>query len=179
MNANVKRTAAAVVTAAALGTALGSAPAASAGAVGDVRIVEFGFNAVGTDTAANRNSEFVRIKNTTAGTLAVEGWVLHDAYQNSAGDWGNRFTFQGSALPAGSPFKDADGRFQIPAGAEVYVYQGSGVDSTPTSNTASVYRNGKHIWNNAGDTIYVRTSKDAPSYVARVIYTGYRVKISQ
>lgn len=151
---------------------------AQAAALGDLQVIEYGWNAPGTDTSANRNAEFVRLKNMTGAPLEVEGWVLHDTYQTPGGDWGNRYTFRATDLPAGSPF-NVGGKFTFPAGAEVYVYQGSGVDSTPTSSTASIFRNKNHIWNNAGDTIYVRTDKDAPSYVARVIYTGYRVKISQ
>jgi hypothetical protein len=158
---------------------------ASAASVGDVQIIGYGSNAVGADTSANRNSEFVRLRNDTAGPVDVEGWVLHDTYQNAAGDWGNRFTFRGASLPAGSPFRVADAdaskpdHFSIPAGADVYVYNGSGVDTTPTSNTASVYRNYKHMWNNGGDTIYLRTSADATSYVAKVTYSPYRVSITQ
>lgn len=187
---NLKRAATAGMLAAAL---VGSATAVPAEAakvavveLGDVQIVEHGWNAVGKDTSANRNSEFVRLRNTTAAAVDVEGWVLHDTYQNGAGDWGNRYTFRATDLPAGSPFKvDADGagpdpaRFTIPADAEVYVYQGSGVDSTPTSTTASIYRNGSHIWNNAGDTVYLRVSKDASGYVARLSRTSYRVKVTQ
>lgn len=162
------------------------AGSASAVAVGDVKVVSYGTNAVGTDTTSNRNAEFVRLRNTTAGPIDVEGWVLHDTYQNNAGDWGNRYTFKGSTLPVGSPFKvdhDSDAgtaeHFVMPVGSEVYVYNGSGVDTTPTSNTAAVYRNFKHMWNNGGDTIYLRTSADTASTVARVKYSPYRVDITQ
>lgn len=146
----------------------------------DVKVFEWGTNAAGADTNANRNAEFVRIKNTApAGSdpLNVENWVIHDTYQTAGGDWGNRFTFKGASLPAGSPFKAADGTFQIPAQYQVYVYSGSGVDSTPGSSVASVFRNFKHHFNNAGDTIYVRTNKDAPGYVAAVVYTSYRTRV--
>lgn len=159
---------------------------ASAVGVGDVKIMSYGTNAVGTDTTGNRNAEFVRLRNTTAAAINVEGWVLHDTYQTGSGDWGNRYTFKGSQLPAGSPFRfdhDTDAstpdQFVMPVGSEVYVYNGSGVDTTPTSNTAAVYRNFKHMWNNGGDTIYLRTSADTASTVARVKYSPYRVDITQ
>lgn len=162
-----------------------TARSASAVAVGDVRVTSYGTNAPGVDTPANRNSEFVRFKNTTGAALDIEGWVLHDTYQTSGGDWGNRYTFKGASLPDGSPFRvdhDSDGstpdHFVMPSAAEVYVYSGSGVDSVP-NNTAAIYRNFKHMWNNAGDTIYIRTSADATGFVARVKYSPYRVDLTQ
>jgi hypothetical protein len=165
---------------------LGPAQSASAVAVGDVRVIAYGMNAPGTDTDANRNAEFVRFKNTTGAALDIEGWVLHDTYQTAGGDWGNRYTFKGSVLPTGSPFKvDHDtnpatpDHFVMPIGADVYVYNGSGVDSTPTSNTAAIYRNFRHMWNNAGDTIYIRTAADATGFVARVKFSPYRVDLTQ
>lgn len=164
----------------------GSAAFADPSHVGNVKITEYGTNAPGKDTTGNRNAEFVRLVNTTSAALDVEGWILHDTYQNAAGDWGNRYTFRATDLPTGSPFKvtaDHDEnpatanttRFVIPAGGQVYVYNGSGADTTPTNNTAAIYRNFKHMWNNGGDTIYVRDGDG--TVVAYVIYTPYRVKI--
>lgn len=157
-----------------------------AASMGDVKFIAVGVNAPGTDTSANRNAEFVRLKNTTGAALDIEGWVLHDAYQNGAGDWGNRYTFKGTALPSGSPFRvDQDSNpatadhFVMPVGADLYVYNGSGIDSTPTSNTAALYRNFKHVYNNSGDTLYVRTSNDAAGFVARWKYSPYRVDVTQ
>jgi hypothetical protein len=162
---------------------IGSATAAS---LGDMEFVAVGTNAPGVDTSANENAEFVRVKNASGAALDVEGWVLHDTYQNNAGDWGNRFTFKGTSLPAGSPFRvdhDSDpatpDRFVMPVGADVYVYNGSGIDTTPTSNTAAIYRNYKHHHNNGGDTLYLRVSADATSYIARYKYSPYRVDITQ
>lgn len=159
---------------------------ARAASLGDVKFVAVGTNAPGTDTSANRNAEFVRLKNTTGSPLDIEGWVLHDAYQNSAGDWGNRFTFKGTSLPTGSPFRvdhDSDAstpdHFVMPVGSDLYVYNGSGIDSTPTSNTAALYRNFKHVYNNGGDTLYVRTSADATGFVAKYKYSPYRVDLTQ
>lgn len=154
--------------------------------VGAVRFEAVGTNAPGVDKTSNENAEFVRLRNMTGAALDIEGWVLHDSYQNGAGDWGNRYTFKGSALPVGSPFRvdtDTDtstpDHLVMPTGADIYVYNGSGIDTTPTSNTASIYRNFKHHFNNAGDTLYVRTSADASSFVARYKYSPYRVDITQ
>lgn len=164
---------------------LGSATATAA-SVGDVEFIAVGTNAPGVDKPSNENSEFVRLKNASGAALDIEGWVLHDSYQNSAGDWGNRYTFHGTALPVGSPFRvnhDSDAstpdHFVMPVGADLYVYNGSGIDSTPTSNTAAIYRNFKHHFNNGGDTLYVRTSSEATGFVARYKYSPYRVDITQ
>jgi hypothetical protein len=184
----MKRVLAVVAASALVGGVVWTAPALSSTTTAapsldsHLKIKEYGTNAPGTDTSANRNYEFVRLTNTApAGSdpLNVEGWVLHDTYQTGGGDWGNRYTLKGSVLPAGSPFKAADDTFQIPAGASVYIYNGSGVDSQPTNNVAALYRNFKHHWNNAGDTIYVRKSASSPGYVAAVVYTSYRVKLYQ
>lgn len=163
-----------------------SGATATAASLGDVKFAAVGTNAPGTDTNANRNAEFVRLKNASGAALDIEGWVLHDAYQNSAGDWGNRYTFKGTALPAGSPFRvdhDSDAstpdHFVMPVGSDLYVYNGSGIDTTPTSNTAAIYRNFKHVYNNGGDTLYVRTSADATSFVAKYKYSPYRVDLTQ
>lgn len=164
----------------------GVSSSAGAASLGDVEFVSVGTNAPGTDTNSNRNYEFSRLKNASGAALDIEGWVLHDTYQNSAGDWGNRYTFKGTALPAGSPFRvdhDTDpatpDRFVMPVGADLYVYNGSGIDTTPTSNTAAIYRNYVHHYNNGGDTLYVRTSANATSYVARFKHSPYRVDITQ
>lgn len=144
--------------------------------VGKVKIIEYGVNAVGKDTNGNRNAEFVRLMNVSDAPVKVEGWTVHDTYQNAAGDYGNRFTLKGAALPAGSPMKDAaTGDFVLGAGDQVYVYNGSGADTTPTNHTAAIYRNYKHMWNNAGDTIYVRDGDG--TVIHWVTFTPYRTRI--
>ncbi len=161
---------------------------AVAAARGDLSFKSWGTNAAGADTAGNRNAEFVRLSNTTGAARDVTGWVVHDNYQTAGGDWGNRFTFRGDTFPVGHAFRGAgadttpgtaDDRTVVPAGGEVYVYNGSGMDSTPGNTTGSVYRNFKHVYNNAGDTLYVRESNDASGYVAKLTYTPYRVDLVQ
>jgi len=155
--------------------ALTSGAQADVSNAGKLRITEYGFNAVGVDKSSNRNEEFVRLSNPTSAPVDVTGWVLHDTYQNAAGDYGNRYTFRVDDLPAGSPFRSTEGRFVVPAGGQVYIYNGSGVDTTPTNNTAAIYRNFKHMWNNGGDTIYLRDTDG--TVVARVTYSSYRVRV--
>lgn len=143
--------------------------------VNKVQIVEIGYNAPGTDTSGNRNAEFVRLFNPGAEPVVVEGWTLHDNYKTGAGDWGNRYVFKAADLPAGSVFRNADGKLAVPAGGTMYVYQGSGVDTTPTNTTAAIYRNHHHIYNNGGDTVYVRDADG--DVVDWVRYDGYRIRI--
>lgn len=173
----MKRAIIGIVTLCVIALGLGSSTAfADPANAGKLKISEYGFNAPGTDTNANRNAEFVRLVNMTSAALDVEGWILHDSYQTAGGDWGNRYTFRATDLPTGSPFKvGTSARFTIPAGGQVYVYSGSGTDTTPTNNTAAIYRNFKHHLNNAGDSIYVRDLDG--SVVAWLTYTSFRVRI--
>lgn len=142
-----------------------------------VKISEYGSNAPGKDTTANRNAEFIRLVNATGGSLDVEGWWVQDEYPHV-------FKLKGSALPAGSPFRsdgpdgisgNIDDRFVLPVGGQVYVYNGSGSDGNPTNLTAAIYRNEFHHFNNAGDTLSFHDT--GGTTVAWVRYTPYRVRI--
>lgn len=152
----------------------GSTANADPSNVNKVRVIEYGHNAPGTDDSGDRNHEFVRLLNMTSEAINVEGWILHDTYKTGGGDWGNRYTFRASDLPSSSPFL-VDGKFTIPAGGQVYVYNGAGTDTTPSNNTAAVYRNFKHHWNNGGDTIYLRDTDG--TVVHWITYTSYRERI--
>lgn len=173
----MRRIIAGIVTLCVIALGLGASAAfADPANVGKLKIIEYGFNAPGKDTTSNRNYEFVRLQNMTGAAIDVEGWILHDSYKTAGGDWGNRYTFHASDLPDGSPFKvGTSARFTVPAGGQVYVYSGSGVDTTPTNNTAAVYRNFKHYLNNGGDSIYVRDGDG--TVITWVTYTPYRVRI--
>lgn len=138
-----------------------------------VLMYELGRNAQGTDTSANRNAEFVRLVNKSGAALDVTGWSLHDSYKDPEGVYGNRYVFKASDLPSGSPFK-VDDKVVLPAGGQVYVYNGAGVDGTPTNTTAAIYRNFKHHYNNAGETVQL-DDKDG-TVVAFRTYTSYRDK---
>jgi hypothetical protein len=147
------------------------------GVAGDVKIIEYGPNAPGADTAAKRNYEFLRLANVTVNSIDVEGWWVQDNYPHV-------YKLQASKLPATSPFRDAgpdttmntaDDRFVIPVGGQVYVYNGSGVDGNPTNLTAALYRDYIHHFNNAGDTLRVKTAAGVTSHW--ITYTPYRVRI--
>ncbi len=150
--------------------------------VGKLKIAEYGINAPGTDTRANRNQEFVRLINVSGAALDVEGWTLYD---NNGPDHSNAYVFKGASLPAGHSFRvDHDtnpgtpDHFVVPAGGQIYVYSGFGSDTTLTNSTAAIYRNlgdvtwNGHMWNNSGDTINVRDASD--TVTNRVQYTSYR-----
>jgi hypothetical protein len=163
----------------AIGLGIGPASAGTSSVAlasyGDVRIIEYGPNAPGADTAAKRNYEFLRLKNMTAAAINVEGWWVQDSYPHV-------YKLEGVKLPATSPFRDAgtdtvkpsaDDQFVIPVGGQVYVYNGAGADGNPTNLTAALYRDYIHHFNNAGDTLYVKASNGGT--VHRVTYTPYRV----
>jgi hypothetical protein len=145
------------------------------GNVYDLRIIEYGPNAPGADTMAKRNYEFLRLLNTTGAELDVEGWWVQDNYPHV-------YKLQASKLPLNSPFRKelgaagpADDHFVVPAGGQIYVYNGSGVDGNPTNLTAALYRDYIHHFNNAGDTLYVKD--DTGKTIHWVRYTPYRVRI--
>lgn len=138
-----------------------------------VRMVEWGVNAPGTDTPANANYEFRRFYNPGPAAINVEGWYTQDAYPHV-------YTLKASALPASSPFRaevdatHAGDEFVMPAGSNVYVYNGTGTDGNPTNLTAALYANLGHHFNNSGDTLSLRDSGGAS--VDWVTYTPYRVR---
>lgn len=132
----------------------------------DVVIYEYGHNAPGADTASNRNSEFIRLVNRGTAPVEVEGWWVQD-------DFPHIYKLEASKLPAGSPFNVA-GKFTMPVGSSVYLYNGSGVDTSPTSTTAAIYRNVSHHFNNSGDTLSLkRTDGKTISFEQ---YTSFREK---
>lgn len=142
----------------------------------DVVIYEYGHNAPGTDTDAKRNYEFIRLVNTGAAEVNVQGWWVQDNYPHT-------YKLEGKNLPENSPFRQpgpdtvlnsSDDLFVMPKGSSVYLYNGTGTDTQPTNNSAAIYRNTIHHFNNAGDTLSLRSSSGVKSYVQ---YTSYREKI--
>jgi hypothetical protein len=141
----------------------------------DVIIYEYGHNAPGPDTPAKANYEFLRLVNRGPAAVNVENWWVQD-------DFPHVYKLKGVNLPAGSPFRDthatadpADDTFQIPAGHSVYLYNGTGTDTNPTNNSAAIYRNAGHHFNNGGDTLSLK-DKDGKTQ-SYVQYTSYREKI--
>jgi hypothetical protein len=102
------------------------------------------FDSPGSDTGSNTslNAEWVQIKNTAGSRRSLTGWTIRDASSHT-------YTF---------------GTFSLAAGASVRVHTGSG--SNTTGNR--YWRSKAYIWNNTGDTAYLRNS--ARTLVDRCTY---------
>ena len=111
------------------------APASADAAVPAIRITQIQYDSPGSDTGSNAslNSEWVRITNTTAQNRSLTGWTLKDK---------QGFTYR---FPT----------FTLKAKASVVVYTGKGT----ASSTRRYYNRTWYVWNNTGDTAYLRDSK--------------------
>jgi hypothetical protein len=113
--------------------------APSAQATGPVQFRRITYNAPGSDTTSNLNGEWVAIKNTATTTKCLTGWTVRDAQSHV-------YKF---------------GSFCLGAGKTVNLHTGRG-----TNTSANRYWGlGWHVWNNTGDTAYLRnaagTSQDS------------------
>lgn len=126
--------AAATAVAALTASVFAAAPAEAAGGVVLYRVV---YNSPGADTGSNRslNGEYVVLKNTSRSTRTVTGWTLRDRT-------GHRYT-----LPT----------TRIAPGKYLTVRTGRGTNTTATRYWGSTW----YIWNNSGDTAYLRTRTGA------------------
>ncbi|GGM31208.1 MULTISPECIES: lamin tail domain-containing protein [Micromonospora] len=115
-----------------LGTVLTAAGPAQAAPV--IEITKVYVNAPGTDTRANSsvNGEYVKLTNRRSRTVSLKSWTVRDKANHV-------YTF---------------GDFKLKPKASVVLYSGKG------KNTASkrYWGSGWHIWNNTGDTAYLRTA---------------------
>ena len=113
---------------------LAAAPTASA-ATPPVKIYYVYYNSPGPDTGSNAslNAEYVVIKNMTTTNRSLTGWTLKDKA-------GHTYRFP---------------TFTLKAGAKVYVRTGKG---TATATTR-YYNYSWYVWNNTGDTAYLRDAK--------------------
>lgn len=90
-----------------------------------VKIVQLGTDAMGSDTFANRNREFVDIKNTGGSPVDIAGWRTEDAWAfgDNSHSLCNTFVVKttnvNAALVSGSAVN-------LPAGATLRVYTGAG-----------------------------------------------------
>lgn len=142
-----------------------SPASAAAAPVDSLSIGKIGYNAYGSDTMANRNREYVEIKNTGADPVNVAGLLLQDAWArgNDKTSGCNTVKLDAGKLPVG----EAGVADMLPAGASLVVYMGAGTDSVDGS-VHKVYRNmpsycgaNGHVLNNTGkpytawDTVWV------------------------
>ena len=109
------------------------------------------FDSPGTDTRTNTslNAEWAIVKNVSTVTRCLTGWTVKDA--------------------AGHTYKF--GSLCLGAGKYVYLHTGRGTNSA----THRYWNSGNYIWNNTGDTAYVRNASgtliDSCSWGSRGSYT--------
>ncbi|PWI45943.1 lamin tail domain-containing protein [Streptomyces sp. ICBB 8177] len=109
------------------------AAAPSTAATPTVHFSRIQYDAPGKDTSANVNGEYVKITNSKSYTENLKGWTVRDKA-------GHVYTF---------------GSYSLPAGHSLWLYSGKGRDSG-----ANLYwGSGWHIWNNTGDTAYLRNGR--------------------
>ncbi|OLF17548.1 lamin tail domain-containing protein [Actinophytocola xanthii] len=111
--------------------------AVPAEAAGGVILYRAYYNSPGTDNRSNvsLNAEYVQLKNTSTVAKVVTGWTLRDK-QNHV------YRFPTTRIGAGQYLTVRTGR--------------------GTNNAATRYwGSGNYIWNNTGDTAYLRTSTGA------------------
>ena len=115
-----------------VGGSLLAAPGASAAPA--VRISYVYFDSPGSDTGSNTslNAEYVKIKNFSSTSRRISGWTLRDK---------TGYTYK---FPT----------FTIKPGATVTVHTGKGT----ASSTHRYYGYTRYVWNNSGDTAYLKNA---------------------
>ena len=130
----MRRTPLALAPAVAAGLLL--APALPAEAAPPVKIYLTHFDSYGSKkddyTNASLNDEYVVLRNTTSTARSLTGWTVRDR---------TGFTYK---FPA----------FTLRAGATVTIRTGKGTAST----TNRYYNRTSYVWNNTGDTAYLRNA---------------------
>lgn len=111
-----------------------SAPSANAATSPPVRFVKVYYDSPGTDSGSNAslNAEWIRIKNYSTVKKYLTGWTVRDKS-------GHVYKF---------------GTFALIPGASVTLYTGSGANSS----TKRYWAYDGYIWNNSGDTAYLRNA---------------------
>jgi lamin tail-like protein len=130
----------------AMAAGLGGTLVPSASATGSVQIYKIYFNSPGTDTRSNTslNAEYVVIKNKGTSNRSLTSWTLRDA--------------------AGHVYKF--GSFTLRAGYSVTVHTGKGTNTS----THRYWGSANYIWNNTGDTAYLKNSSGTTQDYCR--YSG-------
>jgi hypothetical protein len=132
----MRRTAASLALASALtGSAIVAAPTATSAATPPVKIYKVQYDSPGSDSGSNTslNAEYVVLKNMTSTNRSLTGWTVRDKT-------GYNYKFP---------------TFTLKAGATVTVRTGKG----SATSTQRYYNRTWYVWNNTGDTAYVRDSK--------------------
>lgn len=136
MEWTMKRTFSLLAVAAVLGSAFLISPAGArpAQASGCVQLYKVYFNSPGADNGTNLslNGEYVQVKNKCTNARTLTGWRIKDAQ-------GHAYTF---------------GTLAVKAGGIVTVRTGKGTNTSTTRYWGSRY----YIWNNSGDTAFLRNA---------------------
>ncbi|MEU7861218.1 hypothetical protein [Nonomuraea sp. NPDC049141] len=105
----------------------GPASAASSADLPSLEIGAIGYNAYGADTAANRNAEYVDVKNVSAAPVNVAGLLVQDSWArgNNRTERCNTFTLAAGALPV----VEGGTADMLPAGDTLRVSMGAGTPS--------------------------------------------------
>lgn len=111
-------------------------------------ILSFHWNAAGND-CANLNDEYLTFKNTCTTTITMTGWTVQDEANH---------VYQ---FPP----------FQLAGGATVTLYTGPGKNTATALYWNSTGHTCNAIWNNEGDTLYLRDSTGR--LVLSYSYTGF------
>jgi hypothetical protein len=111
-------------------------PPSTTPAVGSIQFTRIQYNAAGVDrrTNASINGEYARLTNKTSKAINLKGWTVRDAA-------GNLYRFTTS--------------YSLGAGKSVVIRTGKGTNSTATR----YWGKSNHVWNNSGDTAYLRTAE--------------------
>lgn len=134
----------------------GPASAAAVPGLNDLKIVVVGTDAMGTDTFANRNREYVTFTNATTGDLDIAGVVVQDNWSHSNSGTHSCNRYEITDLPGNDSTV-------IAGGATVTVFNGSkwGGDRR-NSNDYQLYAKSDvdcgtagHYLNNDADTVWV------------------------
>ena len=118
----------------------------SASATGSVQIYKIYFNSPGSDTRSNSslNAEYVVIKNKGTSNRSLGSWTVRDAA-------GHVYRF---------------GTFTLRAGYSVTLHTGKGTNNS----THRYWGQSNYIWNNTGDTAYLKNSSGTTQDYCR--YSG-------
>jgi hypothetical protein len=102
---------------------------------GDVKFTYAYYNAKGSDTRKNSslNREYVRITNKTKKTINLKYWTIRDRA-------GNTYKFSGNVY--------------LKPGKHIYLRTGKGKNTS----TTRYWGRKSHVWNNGGDTAYLKSS---------------------
>jgi hypothetical protein len=100
-----------------------------------VTFSRFSYNSPGADNRSNvsLNAEYFRLTNNTSATIQLKGWTVRDKANHV-------YTFKATALAAR---------------ASLYVHTGKGTDAA----TNKYWGSGNYIWNNDGDTAWLKNTK--------------------